>query len=217
MTFGDIVPNSEFVNSSIQLLTSGGATAKVTVEGLGTVKAIFSYWDEDDAMDGAGWYLDADEDAEYNQNGRVIPFGDGYLVNRTSSETDAALVYSGEVETAPVTKSLNENFNFLGNCSPTDITFGDITPNSVFVNSSIQLLTSGGATAKVTVPGLGEVKAVFSYWEEDDAMDGAGWYLDADEDAEYNQNSRVIPAGAGFLVNRTSGETGATITIPSAL
>ena len=92
MTFGDIVPNSEFVNSSIQLLTSGGATAKVTVEGLGTVKAIFSYWDEDDAMDGAGWYLDADEDAEYNQNGRVIPFGDGYLVNRTSSETDAAVV-----------------------------------------------------------------------------------------------------------------------------
>ena len=97
------------------------------------------------------------------------------------------------------------------------MTFGDIKPNEDFVNSSIQLLTSGGATATVTVPGLGTVKAVFSYWEEDDAMDGAGWYLDADEDAEYNQNSRVIPAGSGFLVNRAGTETSATITIPSAL
>ena len=217
MTFGDIKPNDEFVNSSIQLLTSGGATAKVTVDGLGEVKAIFTYWDEDDASDGAGWYLDADEDAEYNQNSRVIPFGDGYLVDRMNNEPQAALVYSGEVESQPVTKSLNAKFNFLGNCSPTDITFGDLTPNASFVNSSIQLLTSGGATAKVTVDGLGEVKAIFTYWDEDDASDGAGWYLDADEDAEYNQNSRVIPAGAGFLVDRMNNEAGATITIPSAL
>lgn len=97
------------------------------------------------------------------------------------------------------------------------MTFGDIKPNENFINSSIQLLTDGGATAKVTVEGLGEVWATFSYWDEDDASDGAGWYLDADEDAEYNQNSRVIPAGSGFLVNRPALETGATITIPSAL
>ena len=138
-------------------------------------------------------------------------------MNRAGTETGAALVYSGAVETAPVTKSLNANFNFLGNCSPTDITFGDITPNEKFVNSSIQLLTSGGATAKVTVDGLGTVKATFSYWEEKDASDGAGWYLDADDDAEYNQNWRVIQAGSGFLVNRAGTETDATITIPSAL
>ena len=217
MTFGDIKPNENFINSSIQLLTSGGATATVTVDGLGTVKAIFSYWDEDDASDGAGWYLDADEDAEYNQNSRVIPFGDGYLVNRPTLETGAALIYSGEVQSAPITKELGDKFNFLGNCCPRDITFGDLVPNENFVNSSIQLLTSGGATATVTVPGLGTVKAVFSYWEEDDAMDGAGWYLDADEDAEYNQNSRVIAAGEGFLVNRPTLETGASITIPAAL
>ena len=217
MTFGDIQPNSEFVNSSIQLLTPGGATAKVTIEGLGTVKAIFSYWEEDDAMDGAGWYLEADEDAEYNQNSRVIPFGDAYCVSRSTSETGAALVYSGEVLTTPVTKTLNAGFNYVGNCCPKDITFGDITPNATFVNSSIQLLTSGGATAKVTVAGLGNVKATFSYWDADDAMDGAGWYLDADEDAEYNQNDRVISSGSAFCVSRSTSEEGATVTIPSAL
>ena len=97
------------------------------------------------------------------------------------------------------------------------MTFGDIQPNSEFVNSSIQLLTPGGATAKVTVEGLGTVKAIFSYWEEDDAMDGAGWYLDADEDAEYNQNDRVISSGSAFCVSRSTSEEGATVTIPSAL
>lgn len=69
----------------------------------------------------------------------------------------------------------------------------------------------------MTVEGLGTVKAVFSYWDESAATDGAGWYLDADDDAEYNQNGRVIKAGSGFLVNRAGTEQDATITIPSAL
>ena len=219
MTFGDIMPNEDFVYSTIQLLTSGGATAKVTVDGLGTVEAIFTYWTADDgAAAGAGWYLEADEDAEYNQNSRVIPFGSAYCVNREADETTAALTYAGEVQTTPVTKQLGAKFNYIGNCCPTDITFADITPNEDFVYSTIQLLTSGGATAKVTVDGLGTVEAIFTYWTADDgAAAGAGWYLEADEDAEYNQNSRVITAGSAFCVNRETDETDATITLPKAL
>ena len=219
MTFGDIKPNEDFVNSQIQLLTSGGATANVTVDGLGTKRARFIYWTEDDGPeDGEGWYLDSDDDAEYNQNSRVIPFGDGYLVDRSTGEPNAALVFAGEVQDSPVTKELQPKFNFLGNCCPRDITFGDVTPNEDFVNSQIQLLTSGGATANVTVDGLGTKRARFIYWTEDDgAEDGAGWYLDSDDDAEYNQNSRVISAGSGFLVDRSTGEPNATITLPKAL
>lgn len=54
-------------------------------------------------------------------------------------------------------KALNEKFNFVVNTFVpvgTDkeaMTFGDIKPNENFINSSIQLLTDGGATAKVTV------------------------------------------------------------------
>ena len=219
MTLGDIKPNEEFIASTIQFLTSGGATAKVTVEGLGNVKAIYSYWTEEDGpSDGAGWYLDADGDQEYNQNSRIVPFGDAYCVERDSGETGAALVYAGEVENAPVTKTFNSGFNYIGNCAPANITLGDITPNEDFIASTIQFLTSGGATAKVTVEGLGTVKAIYSYWtEEDGPSDGAGWYLDADGDQEYNQNSRVINAGEAFCVERDSGETTASLTIPSAL
>ena len=217
MTLGDIKPNEDFVNSSIQFLTTGGATAKITVAGLGTVKATFVYLDEDDAEDGAGWYCMSDDDGEYNQNDRVIPFGDAYCVDRSTGEPDAALVFSGEVQSTPVTKSFAPKFNYIGNCCPRDITLGDIVPNENFVNSSIQFLTTGGATAKITVAGLGTPKATFVYLAEEDAEDGAGWYCMADDDGEYNQNDRVIPAGSAFCVDRSTGEPEATLTIPAAL
>jgi hypothetical protein len=95
---------------------------------------------------------------------------------------------------------------------------GDITPNDDFVNSTIQFMTPGGANAKVEFGGK-QVKAKYIYWRAgDDPEDGAGWYLEADEDAEVNQNELVtIPAGGGFLVSRNGAEPDATVTIPSAL
>ena len=58
----------------------------------------------------------------------------------------------------------------------------------------------------------------YVYWTEDDAGDGAGWYLDADVDATVNCNETVtFGPGEGFLVSRMSDEPGAMITLPSAL
>ena len=219
MTLGDIVPNEEFVNSSIQFMTPGGASAKVSFGGK-QVRAEYTYWTaEDDPEDGAGWYLAADEDAEVNQNDVALPMGTGFLVSRANTEADSALVYSGEVNTQPVTPSLpNSGYNVIGNCCPADLKIGDITPNEDFVNSSIQFRTPGGASAKVSFGGK-QVRAEYTYWTaEDDPEDGAGWYLAADEDAEVNQNELVsIPAGSGFLVSRANTEATATVTIPSAL
>ena len=89
-------------------------------------------WTADDgAVAGAGWYLEADDEARYNQNSRVIPFGSAYCVNREADETTASLTYAGEVQTTPVTKQLGAKFNYIGNCCPKDVTFGDITPNEI--------------------------------------------------------------------------------------
>ena len=219
MTLGDITPNSEFISSSIQFLTTGGATAKVNDENLGEVYAEYIYWTEDDEPEGgAGWYFFSDDSATYNQNSRVVPFGDAYCVSRDSGEPDAELTYAGEVQTTAVTKSLVSGFNYVGNCCPRDLTLGDITPNSEFISSSIQFLTTGGATAKVNDENLGEVYAEYIYWTEDDEPEGgAGWYFFSDDSATYNQNSRVIAAGEAFCVSRDSGEPDATITIPAAL
>ena len=121
-------------------------------------------------------------------------------------------------------KSLNSGFNYVANTfvpvgtERSEMTLGDITPNSEFISSSIQFLTPGGATASVTDPNLGKVKATYIYWTaEDEPVGGAGWYFAADDDAAYNQNSRPIAAGEACCVDRDGGEADATISIPAAL
>ena len=97
------------------------------------------------------------------------------------------------------------------------MTLGDITPNDKFVYSSITFMTSGGATAKTTFGGK-QVAQTYVYWREKDGADeGAGWYLYSDEDGTTNQNALPLAAGQGFLVQRSSTEADATLTIPSAL
>ena len=218
MTLGDFQPNDEFVSSAISFMTQGGATARVNFKG-SQVPASYVYWTADDgAEDGAGWYLEADEDATVNQNGVNVPFGTGFLVYRNGLEADATLTYSGAVNTEPVTRGFaNAQYNICGNCSPVTITLGDITPNEEFVSSAISFMTQGGATARVNFKGS-QVPASYVYWTADDgAEDGAGWYLEADEDATVNQNSLELAAGQGFLVYRNGLEADATLTIPSAL
>jgi hypothetical protein len=92
MTLGDITPNEDFVASSIQFMTAGGANAKTTFKGK-EVKAMYIYWTaEDDPEEGPGWYLDADGDGEINQNDLVtIPAGAGFLVSRGAPEADATV------------------------------------------------------------------------------------------------------------------------------
>ena len=97
------------------------------------------------------------------------------------------------------------------------MTLEDIKVNDAFVNSKLVFMTTGGANAKTTWNGK-SVNKSYVYWTEDDAEDGAGWYLDADVDATVNCNETVtFDPGDGFLVNRMSSEASATITMPSAL
>ena len=217
MTLEDIKVNDAFINSTLVFMTTGGANAKTTWYGKNVNKS-YTYWTEDDAEDGEGWYLDADVDATVNCNDVPLPLGDGILVSRMSSETGAELVYSGEVYTKPVTKDFpNSGYTPIGNCSPATIKLGDITVNDAFVNSTIVFMTTGGANAKTIWNGK-SVNKSYVYWTEDDAEDGAGWYLDADVDATVNCNETItFGPGEGFLINRMSSEAGATITLPSAL
>ena len=92
LTLGDIVPNDEFVNSSIQFMTAGGANAKTTFGGK-TVTAKYVYWTAgDDPEEGPGWYLAVDDDGEVNQNELVtIPAGAGFLVSRPAAEASATV------------------------------------------------------------------------------------------------------------------------------
>ena len=217
MTLKDLVPNDAFVNSSIQFLTPGGATATVVFKDK-TYKATYKYWRVDDEPEqGAGWYFASDDNGDYNQNSRVIPFGDAFCVDRSLTETDAALVFAGQVEGAVTKEFTTANFNYIGNCSPVQIILADLTPNDTFVNSSIQFLTSGGATATVVFKEK-TYKATYKYWRESDEPEqGAGWYFASDDNGDYNQNGRIIEAGEAFCADINIRELGASLTIPDPL
>lgn len=218
MTLESIKPNEDFCESQICFLKKSGANARVEFGGK-TVDQSYVYWtSDDDPSDGAGWYLVADEDATVNQNKVEIPFGEGFLVYRMTSEVDAGLTYAGAVCNKPITKGFaHDQYNMCGNCSPVEITLGDITPNEEFCESQICFLKKSGANARVEFAGK-TVDQSYVYWTaDDDPSAGAGWYLVADEDATINQNGVKIAAGEGFLVYRMTSEPDAELTIPSAL
>ena len=218
MTLGDIKVSEGFVSSKITFLTRTGASARTDFKG-GKVAASYVYWfSADEPNDGEGWYLEADDETTVNQNGVVIPFGSGFMVFKDAGDEDPELIYAGQVSTTPTTKGFESTgYNICGNCSPVDITLGDITVNSGFVSSKICFLTRTGASARVDFKGS-KVAAAYTYWtEEDEPNDGPGWYLEADDETTENQNDLVIAAGQGFLVFNDAGDENPTITIPSAL
>ena len=97
------------------------------------------------------------------------------------------------------------------------MTLKDLVPNDAFVNSSIQFLTPGGATATV-VFNEKTYKATYKYWREDDEPEqGAGWYFASDDNGDYNQNGRIIEAGEAFCADINIRELGASLTIPDPL
>ena len=219
MTLGDIKVNEDFVNSKLVFMTTGGANARTTFGGKSVAKSYVYWFAGDDPEDGEGWYLEDDEDATSNCIAEPLPYGDGILVSRMASETDAELICSGQVSTTPVTKEfVNSGYTPVGNCCPMTIKLGDITVNDKFVNSKIVFMTTGGANARTTFGGKSVAKS-YVYWAaDDDPEDGAGWYLEDDEDATINCNDTItFDAGEGFLVSRMASEAGAAITLPKAL
>lgn len=222
MKLGDIGVNDSniFISSKIEFLTSDGANAKVTDPAFGEVFESYVYWPAAyTTANVSGWYLVDDANAEYPKNDRVIAFGEGFCLTLAAGEEGAKLVYSGAVAQESTTKELGDNFNYLGNCSPVDITIGDLTVNDeIFISSMVEFLANNGANATVQDANFGEVYESYVYWPaEYTVANVAGWYLAADSNAEYPKNDRVIKAGEAFCVTHAAGEDGAMIVLPSAL
>ena len=219
MTFSSIAKNDSvsYLGTTIQLLDDGGATATTDAyEDLGTAYLTFTYATTDDGAPSNGWYLMDDWGFEHPQNDKVLPFGQGYCVD--CGDDGAAFTFAGTVAKEETEIELAPSFNYTGNCSPKDITFGDLTVNGVvsYLGTTIQLLDDGGATATTDeYEDLGTAYLTFTYATTDDGAPSNGWYLMDDWGFEHPQNGRVLAAGQGFCVD--CGDDGATITIPSAL
>ena len=221
MTLGDIkAENIGFGNTELQLLNSDGANLVLPEDPdfPGTF-ASFIYMSEEEA-DGeftVGWYLSEDQDAEHPKNDFELPFGQGFCMDR--GDAGAALVYSGNVRGSDKPITLDTHFNYIGNCSPTDLTLGEISAVNVgFGNTELQFLNKDGANMVLPDdPDFPGAFASFIYMSEEEA-DGeftVGWYLSEDQDAEHPKNDFPVKAGQGFCVDR--GDAGAQIVIPTAL
>ena len=219
MTFGDIGVNENvtYMGTTIQLLADNGATLYTDeYVDLGEVALTFTYVTTDMGAPSNGWYLQDDFAFEHPQNSRILPFGQGYLVD--CGDAEAALVFAGSVSKEDTEVELGENFNFTGNCTPKDITFGDIAVNEnvTYMGTTIQLLADNGATLYTDeYVDLGEVALTFTYVTTDMGAPSNGWYLQDDFAFEHPQNSRGLAAGAGILVD--CGDADASITFPAAL
>ena len=233
-TLGDLIPGENFSLSTLQFVTGTGATKKFLLPNGDLVSGQFEYWradeiDDADLPDGAtavsGWYLwNADEDAMYLMNSVQIPEGGCFAVD--ARDTGATIGGAGQVDSEDtVCPLVKGDFNWFGNCTPINLTLGDITVNDEFSLSTLQFVTGTGATKKFTLPNNDLVSGQFEYWRADeiddaDLPDGAtavtGWYLwNADEDAMYLMNATPVASGSGFAVD--ARDTDASIIIPSAL
>ena len=217
---GDIKPNDEIISSYITFVTQTGATPSTDFKGT-SVKEKYVYWFAADLGPGQeeGWYLEDDGDCEICKNDVEIPFGDGFMFFKDGGDGAVSLTFSGAVASEPTTKSFSHSYySISGNCSPVDITLGDITPNDEIISSYITFVTQTGATPTTSFKG-GTVKEKYVYWFEADLEPGKapGWYLEDDADCEECKNDVVIKAGQGFLFFKDVGDGDVTITIPSAL
>ena len=176
----------------------------------------------------AGWYAWTDEDCTSVSNSVVIPFGRGfYLVSGDGAGGLApALTFAGQVKGDDTVIPVASSSMLSGNCSPVDITLGDITANSFddtegeeydvfdwtgFVPFAdfIQVMDeSGKFIGKYTYAPAGYKSGSV-----------AGWYAWDDTDCKTPKNSTTIKAGQAVYVVAGDGAGGLapTITIPTAL
>ena len=120
---------------------------------------------------------------------------------------------------ATETAQMNWTCNTFVPVDGSTMTLGDIKVTDGFVNSEIVFLQPSGLVKTIYSDDLGKtVNEQYVYWfAEDDPEQGEGWYFKADEDGEYNQNSRVIAVGEGYYVKGTSLEIGESLIFSGAV
>ena len=233
MKLGDIKANDVFYLSSLQLVDENGTTKKVRSEVFGDpaddymVDGIF-YWYPEEYLVGdmteEGWYLYESEEKFECMNHIDLSFGEGFCIY--GQDDGAEVRFAGQVASADdlTFEVVNEIWNSFGNCTPVDITLGQVKANDVFYMSSLQLVNDEGTTLKVRSEVFGDpaddylVDGIF-YWYPQEYLVGdmteEGWYLFESEEKFDCMNHIQIGAGEGFVVY--GQDDGATLTIPDPL
>ena len=224
---GDITANATFAfgSDTVQIINpANGATLKtmtyLTAEE-GTSYNCAAGWYDNDFVNGDEWDWSSQIPSEYSYNNYALPFGSMFIVS--SGNTGSKLNYAGEVmtETKRFTIDTTKVLNFLGNATPIDRTFADITANSTFAfgSDTIQILNpANGATLKTMTYLTAEEGASYNCapgWYDNDFVNGDEWDWSSQIPEKYSYNGDSCASGFGFIVS--SGNDGAYLEIPGAL
>ena len=206
-TLADIKVNDKFDNGADYISIWEGGSKQYEA----------SYLSKDDAdAEGVeeGWYLTSaieawEFPASACKNSEQLAKGKGLVFHRGTS--GAAIVYSGQVQSAGETFVGFGNFNITANTTAKQITLGDIKVNNKFDNGADYISIWNGGSKQYEA----------SYLSKDDAdAEGVeeGWYLTSaieawEFPASACKNSEQLPAGKGFVFHR--GTTGAGIILPN--
>ena len=231
MKLGDIKANENFYISTLQLVDENAVTKKVRSEVFGKpednymVSGVFTWYPAEYLLPGMteeGWYL-VEGDVFDCMNNIDLSFGEGFCIY--GQDEDATVNYAGQVANADdmTFEVVNGIWNSFGNCTPVDITLGQIKANEAFYISTLQLSDENAVTLKVRSEVFGKpednymVSGVFTWYPADYLLPGMteeGWYLVEGEVFDC-MNHIEIKAGEGFVVY--GQDEGATLTIPDPL
>ena len=200
-TLGDIKPNAAFINAAgtVQTFTSAGKAGPLYIY-VNDAEVLEIFEAEE------GWYLFTDDELTSNKNSESLPFATGFVSK--SSGAGSQLIYAGEVKGTKTDIPIG-SFTLTGNCSPKDLTLGNLKPNAAFINAAgtVQTFTSAGKAGPLYIyVNDAEVLEIFEAEE--------GWYLFTDDELTSNKNGVSINAGDAF-VSKSSG-AGSVIEVPTA-
>ena len=208
------VPFSDFIQT---MNTSGKFTGKFTYVPDGYVNE-----------NTAGWYAYADTSCVTPASNTTLSFTHGFVLVTGDGNGGLApsLTFAGQVKADDTVVPVASSSMLSGNCSPVNITLGNITANSFddsegeeydvfdwtgFVPFSdfIQVMSDAGKF-------IGKYTYVPAGYKNGNV---AGWYEYTDTEFTTCVNSTTIKAGQAFVVVAGDGNGGLapTITIPSAL
>ena len=201
-TAGDIASDDPEVGGLIRLYNAKGNTS---------LKLMYINAEIAEEADiEAGWYTEdqvADDDfSEGTQNATEIPLGSGFVYVPNGS----SISFKGEVKQSATLISGNDGSLYsTGNCSPVDITMGDIVSDDPEVGGLVRFYNAKGNTSLKLMYINAEIA------EEADIE--VGWYTEdqvADDDfSEGTQNAKPLAAGEGFVYV----PNGSSIAIPNPL
>lgn len=177
----DITPTgwSFWGGDYVQFLDASGGT-KTFVVGEEEYPCLFTYLTTADGAPADGWYQ-YEQAMAFNfipapNADTALEYGDGAVYAATSGS--AKLVYSGEVAQTPQSIMVDRvGWNIIGNPTPVETTFSDITPDgwNFWAGDYLQFLDASGGT-KTFVYQDQEYPCMFTYLTTADGAPAAGWY-----------------------------------------